>query len=157
MSGKKPDPFDHTVIIPGVPEMPAETTLTLQPAPIPSTESPSVAPAVPASKPRGKEKTFGLWAAVLLVLTGGMTWWFLRSEASGPPTATAAASLPPPLQSYLDAAKHGDPKAMRMLGASYTYGLGVRADRTEGAAWYRKAAEAGDRTAEAELRATSVR
>lgn len=151
MSKRKADPFDHTVIIPGVPEMPAEATrIVAAAAPAPQ--------AAPASRPRGKGLAITLWAAALLLLTGGMTWRFLGSEASTPRTVAASPeSVPPSLQGYLDAANQGDTKAMRMLGASYTYGLGVRADKSEGAAWYRKAADAGDPAAVLELKATGDR
>jgi TPR repeat protein len=43
---------------------------------------------------------------------------------------------------------------MRMLGACYTYGLGVRPDPARGRAWYQKAAESGDQMATLELYAT---
>lgn len=152
MSAKRADPFDHTVIMPGVPEMPAEATLAIAPAPPAGTPH-------PAPRPRQKKwMALSLWAVALLLLTGGMTWWLLGQGNATPRMAKAPAeSLPAALQGYLDAAEHGDPKAMRMLGASYTYGLGVRPDKAEGAAWYRKAAEAGDRTAEAELKAAGAR
>lgn len=150
MSGAKPDPFDRTVIMPGVPEMPAEAAVITAPEP-----APAAAPH-PPRKRSGKGLAIGLWAAALLLLTGGMAWWLLKPETSAPRTAAAPGSVPSSLQGYLAAARQGDPKAMRMLGASYTYGLGVRADRTEGAAWYRKAAEAGDKMAEAELKAASA-
>ncbi|HZU52431.1 MAG TPA: hypothetical protein VFF77_00925 [Holophagaceae bacterium] len=152
MSEKRADPFDHTVIMPGVPEMPAEATLAIASAPPAGTPH-------PAPRPRQKKwVALSLWAVVLLLLTGGMTWWLLGQGDATPRMAKAPAeSLPAALQGYLDAAEHGDPKAMRMLGASYTYGLGVRPDKAEGAAWYRKAAEAGDRTAEAELKAAGAR
>lgn len=155
MSGAKPDPFDHTVIMSGVPEMPAEATLTVVVEPAPAA---TIAAPCPAAKRSGKGLAIGLWAAALVLLTGGMTWWLLGPKTSNA-RATAAASegVPASLQGYLEAAKQGDPKAMRMLGASYTYGLGVRADKAEGAAWYRKAAEAGDRTADAELKAAGGR
>jgi TPR repeat protein len=152
MSPESVDPYDKTKIIAGVPEMPVEATLT---APL---DQPGPAAARPAPKPRKKRLAIALWAAALLSLTGGMTWWFLGQEASTPRTVAASTeSIPLSLQGYMDAAHRGDPKAMRMLGASYTYGLGVRADRTEGAVWYRKAAEAGDKMAAQELVAVSGR
>jgi hypothetical protein len=153
------DPFDKTKIMEGVPEMPAEATLITAPA----APAPKAAP-TPAPKRRGKGGrrrkglAIALWAAALVLLTGGMTWWFLGAEASAPEVAAGSAeAVPPSLQGYLEAANHGDAKAMRMLGASYTYGLGVRADKAEGAAWYRKAADAGDPAAVLELKATGDR
>ena len=153
MSEINPDPFDRTVIIPGVPELPAESTLIL-PGHQTIPAIPGIEPRPPAPKPR-RGMAFALWAAAVLLLTGGLTWWFLGSGVPKTPTATEAVvdTVPPSLQRYLDAAKNGDPKAMRMLGASYTYGLGVRINKTEGATWYRKAAEAGDTTAAQELKA----
>jgi TPR repeat protein len=149
VSPESVDPYDKTKIMDGVPEMPAEATLIVAPA----------APAPkPAPKARRKALAITLWAAALLLLAGGMTWWFLGVAASAPETAAASTeSVPPSLRSYLDAANQGDAKAMRMLGASYTYGLGVRANKFEGAAWYRKAAEAGDKMAAQELVAVSDR
>ncbi|HET6329674.1 MAG TPA: hypothetical protein VFF76_02710 [Holophagaceae bacterium] len=153
MSPEPADPYDKTKIIAGVPEMPVEATVV-----VPTDHGSEAVVARPAPKPRRKGLAITLWAAALLLLTGGMTWWFLGPEAPAPKTAMASAeSIPPSLQGYLDAAKHGDPRAMRMLGASYTYGLGVRADKSEGAAWYRKAAEAGDKMAAQELVAVSDR
>ncbi len=163
MSRKKPDPFDHTVIIPGVPELPMEATQIL---PInqfrPELE-------LPRPEPRPfKIMRPARWALGAMVFAVGLTWWFLASsgsvaeptmasfprEASASTRREASTSTPPaPLQGYLDAAKQGDPKAMRMLGASYTYGLGVRINKAEGIAWYRKAADAGDKTAAQELKA----
>ena len=151
MSKRKADPFDHTVIIPGVPEMPAEATrIVAAAAPAPQ--------AAPSPKTRQKGLAITLWAAALLLLTGGMAWWLLSGEVSAPKVVAAPPeSVPPSLQVYLDAANQGDAKAMRMLGASYTYGLGVRADKSEGAAWYRKAVDAGDPAAVLELKALEGR
>ena len=152
MKQEKPDPFDKTLIIPGVPELPEESTLILAIAP------PAEASKTPSPLPRPEpHRGSGIvaWVASVVLLTGGLTWWFLRSGSSTTKSVQVpepvADSVPPSLQPYLDAAKNGDPKAMRMLGASYTYGLGVRINKTEGAAWYRKAAEAGDATAAQEL------
>lgn len=148
------DPFDHTVIMPDVPELPAESTLVLpinQPRP---EEVKAQAPKPTRPKKRGL--LIGM-AATALLIAAGATWWMMRP--AGPSRAAEALSnpVPPSLQGYLEAANHGDAKAMRMLGASYTYGLGVRVNRTEGAAWYRKAAEAGDKAAAQELQAISPR
>ena len=149
MSPESVDPYDKTKIMDGVPEMPAEATLITAPA------APKTAP---PPKRRGKGLAIAAWATGLVLLTGGLTWWFLGGEASVPKATTASAeSVPPSLKGYLDAANQGDAKAMRMLGASYTYGLGVRADKAEGTAWYRKAADAGDPAAVLELKATGDR
>lgn len=148
-------PYEETRILPGVPPMPEGETLILPgaaPASLPeATENRSVR--------AGRRRWPAIAAAVVLIL-GGLAWWFARSApAPGARLASAprASALPPYLQTCRQAAEHGDAKAMRMLGASYTYGLGVRADQAEGAAWYRKAAEAGDRTAQQELRAVAAR
>lgn len=69
----------------------------------------------------------------------------------GSATPQGAPEAPQELKPYLDKAAGGDTKAMRMLGAFYTYGLNVPANREEGLRWYRKAAEAGDATARQEL------
>lgn len=140
------DPFDKTKIILGVPELPAESTLVL-PINQPRPESPT-----PAPVKRPWKAIAGIAAAVIL-LTGGMTWMFLRSDVPSAPPEPIADRVPLPLQGYVDAAKLGDAKAMRMLGASYTYGLGVRVNKAEGQAWYRKAADAGDKMAAQELAA----
>lgn len=144
------DPFDHTKIIPGVPELPAEATLVL---PINQPRPERSAPA-PAARPW---KTILGVAAAVILLTAGMSWWFLRSPTPSTPPEPIADSVPLPLQGYVDAAKLGDAKAMRMLGASYTYGLGVRVNKTQGLAWYRKAAEAGDPAAISELKSLEGR
>ncbi len=146
MSEPQVDPFDHTKIIPGVPELPAESTLIL-PINQPRPEIPA-----PVRSHRPWKMIAGVAAAVVL-LTAGMSWWLLRSHVSPAPPEPIADSVPIPLQGYVDAAKLGDAKAMRMLGASYTYGLGVRVNKAQGLAWYRKAAEAGDPAAVAEVKA----
>ncbi|HXC15980.1 MAG TPA: hypothetical protein VNV60_00920 [Holophagaceae bacterium] len=147
MSPESADPYDKTKIMDDLPEMPSDTARIVAPG------APAPEPA-PAPKPRGNGLAIALWVTAALLLTGGMTWWFLGGEASAPKAAEASTeSVPPSLQGYLDAANQGDAKAMRMLGASYTYGLGVRADKAEGAAWYRKAADAGDPAAVLELKA----
>lgn len=75
-----------------------------------------------------------------------------------PETAAPAAStpqvtdVPEPLRRHLEKAKAGDTHAMRFLGVCYLYGLDVPQNRAEGLKWYRRAAEAGDTTAQRELR-----
>ena len=154
------DPFDHTVIMPGVPELPQEATQILPiNQPRPEFEAAKPAPSTPApmietpARPR-RGALIAAWVGAVVLLTAGFSWWLLGSgsPSSGAKVSTAAAdALPPALQSYLDAAQHGDAKAMHYLGACYTYGLGVRVNKAEGAAWYRKAAEAGDKAAEEDL------
>ncbi|HTL98084.1 MAG TPA: hypothetical protein VL181_04700 [Holophagaceae bacterium] len=154
------DPFDHTVIIPGVPELPQEATLVL-PVDPPRQESEAPRPETPAPTRPGRVTFIALWIGAVALLTGGFTWWLLGtgiSPASSRIKAQAApAGLPPSMRGYLDAAQKGDAKAMRMLGACYTYGLGVRPDPAQGAEWYKKAAEAGDKTAAQEWQAISAR
>ena len=162
------DPFDHTVIMPGVPELPQEATQILplnQPRPdfmaeaTPAPEKP-VPVLVPASAPaRPRRGVFiSLWIGAVALLTAGMCWWLLGTSAPAPgKREPVAAATPSSLQGYLDAAQKGDPKAMRMLGACYTYGLGVRPDPAQGRAWYQKAADAGDAAAAKELQASGSR
>ena len=148
-------PYEETKILSGVPPMPEGETLIL-PGAIPA----SPLEAAESRPMRAGRRRWPAIAAVAVLLVGGVAWWFAGSApAPGARLAAAprASALPPYLQTYRRAAEHGDAKAMRMLGASYTYGLGVRADQAEGAAWYRKAAEAGDRTAQQELRAVAAR
>ena len=161
------DPFDQTRVIPGVPELPQEATLVLpinQPRPEFGAPAGTVKPVAPEPPPTleaapPKPRRLALvaaWIGAAALLTAGFSWWLL---GSGPSTsgakvsASAADTLPPSMQGYLDAANHGDAKAMRMLGACYTYGLGVRVNKAAGLDWYRKAAEAGDKTAQQELQA----
>ncbi|MBS1783915.1 MAG: sel1 repeat family protein [Acidobacteria bacterium] len=148
MSEPRVDPFDQTKIIPGVPELPAEATLVLPP------DQPKPTQPVPVQAKRPWKAIAGSAAAVIL-LTAGMTWWFLRPPA--PIQEPLPDKVPLPLQGYVDAAKLGDAKAMRMLGASYTYGLGVPVNKAQGLAWYRKAADAGDPAAVAEVKALEGR
>lgn len=154
------DPFDQTKIIPGVPELPAESTLVLpinQPRPEEvKVQLQAKTKALPPKSSAPKMRGLMVAAAVLLFLAGGASWWAFRPRGGARAAETLANPVPPSLQGYLQAANRGDAKAMRMLGASYTYGLGVRINRAEGAAWYRKAAEAGDATAAQELKALGV-
>lgn len=68
-----------------------------------------------------------------------------------PPVEASPDEIPAVLVPYLERAKAGDTKAMRMLGTRYTYGLEVPANPRLGRSWYQKAADAGDATAKAEL------
>ena len=149
------DPFDQTKVIPGVPELPAESTLVLplnQPRP---EEVTAQAKAVPPKPSAPRKRVWMIAAAAVFVLAAGVAGWAFRPHGAPRAAEVLANPVPPSLQGYLQAANHGDAKAMRMLGASYTYGLGVRIDRAEGAAWYRRAAEAGDKMAQQELQALS--
>ena len=150
------EPFDRTEIMLDVPELPEEVTLIL-PSDQPKPKAGAAAEVLSLTKP-SRLKGLLLWSAAVVLLTAGLTWPFLgsgpfRSRSASP--ETMASNLPPSMQGYLEAAQNGDPKAMRMLGACYTYGLGVRPNPEQGAAWYRKAAAAGDQTAQKELKATS--
>ena len=156
------DPFDHTVVIPGVPELPQEATQILPiNQPRPDFTAPAAPPALEAEPARPRRLGFiAAWIGAVVLLTAGFSWWFLGA-GSAPQAAkvstAAAENLPPAMQGYLDAAQHGDAKAMRMLGACYTYGLGVRVNKATGLDWYRKAADAGDKTAQQELQAAGGR
>lgn len=162
MSGTGPvHPFDKTRILPGVPELPSETTRSLPldpPQPElgldPAAPEASTPPSQPGPAPRNPALLVS--AAAALVLAAGTAWWLLRGPRDlrrGPEIEPVAEALPPALERYREAAEQGDPKAMRMLGACYTYGLGVRVNPAEGASWYRRAAQAGDAVASQELRA----
>ncbi|WP_439815771.1 tetratricopeptide repeat protein [Zavarzinia sp. CC-PAN008] len=48
-------------------------------------------------------------------------------------------------------ARNGDASAQFDVGTMYDFGLGVAADRTEAARWYRRAADQGDATAQYNL------
>jgi hypothetical protein len=151
------DPFDQTKVIPGVPELPAESTLVLplnQPRPDAVEAKPTAMPPKPSTS---RKRGWAIVAAAVLVASAGAAWWAFRPQGAPRAAEAMASPVPPSLQGYLEAANHGDAKAMRMLGASYTYGLGVRINRAEGAAWYRRAADAGDRTAQQELQAIHAR
>jgi hypothetical protein len=113
----------------------------------------------------GPSKAFGwklpLALGALAVLGGAAYLWFGRARAPLPPPflveATAPESVPKPesvpreVQVYLDQAKAGDARAMRMLGAMYYNGLNVPRDREKGLSWYRMAAEKGSDAARKEL------
>ncbi|MBS1766492.1 MAG: sel1 repeat family protein [Acidobacteria bacterium] len=149
------DPFDQTKVMLGVPELPAESTLVL---PINQPRPEDVKAQVQsAAKPRSAKRGWMIAAAAAVIALACGGWWAFRSGVGPGGTEALANPVPPSLQGYLEAAHHGDAKAMRMLGASYTYGLGVRVNKSEGAAWYRKAAEAGDKTAAQELQAVNPR
>ena len=97
---------------------------------------------------------------ILLLVIGGIYFAFLKtpSKTNLPlvilPSQTGAPSLPVPadMQGTLAQAKAGDSKAMHMLGVSFYYGLNVPQNKAEGLRWMRKAAEAGNEKAKADLR-----
>lgn len=96
-------------------------------------------------------------AAVLLLIAGA--WWAFRAarpkpSASIPRAETAAAVvMSPDMKAYHDRAEAGDVNAMRLMGLSYGYGLGVPVDQAKGIAWLRRAAKAGNQVALEELKA----
>lgn len=146
--------------------MPIQAAEVVQEAPTPnpvSDESPVCAPPAYASglEPvhRGPAR---LWIAGGILVAGlaiGALLVFrpVRSSQPSAPSAQTAqavppAPVPPALQPYLDRALAGDPAAMHMLGVRYYNGLDVPQNRAEGLRWYRKAAAAGNRAAQEELR-----
>lgn len=163
MTGGPADPFDKTRILPGVPPLPAPVApeIPSASAPLaPPERNPPLAAPVPAPRAPGLgSRGIYLFLAATVVAAG--VSWALLGGRTGPRRALeaepVAESLPPSLRAYRAAADQGDPRAMRMLGACYTYGLGVRVNPMEGAAWYRRAAQAGDRVALQELDATGAR
>ena len=74
-----------------------------------------------------------------------------------PSQATKAEEVPATLRSYYERARAGDPSAMRMIGVMYYHGLDVPRNPEEGLKWYRKAAAAGSKTAEEELKSLEGR
>lgn len=111
------------------------------------------APAAPARR-SALPWILGGAAGLLCLAAAGMLW--LRPDWLGAPRATPpldppAEEVPVVLRPYLAQAQTGDTRAMRMLGARYTYGLDVPRDPLLGRRWYQKAADAGDATAKAEL------
>ena len=92
---------------------------------------------------------------VLVVLGAAAYLWFGRGAAPLPPPFLAEAvspeSVPKAARVYLEQAKAGDARAMRMLGAMYYNGLNVPKDRAKGIYWYRMAAEKGSDAARIEL------
>lgn len=171
MSGRSQEPeglqpFDRTRILPGVPPLPEVTEVTEVPAVpvVPVVPAAPTATPVPSSPaPRALALGTRGGASLFLAAAGvaALACWALLGSGTGPRRALeaepVAESLPPSLKAYREAAEQGDPRAMRMLGACYTYGLGVRVNPLEGAAWYRRAAKAGDKVALQELDASGAR
>jgi hypothetical protein len=91
----------------------------------------------------------------LVVLGAAAYLWFGKRPASLPPPfvvdAASPESVPEAARVYLEQAKAGDARAMRMLGAMYYNGLDVPKDRAKGIYWYRMAAEKGSDAARIEL------
>lgn len=112
-------------------------------------------PPVPAPvRSRALPWLLGGGAGLLCLAAAGMLWlrpdWFGSPRAT-PPLDPPTEEVPLVLRPYLAQAQTGDTRAMRMLGARYTYGLDVPRDPLLGRRWYQKAADAGDATAKAEL------
>jgi Sel1 repeat len=94
-----------------------------------------------------------------LLAIAGVGYWFLRPESVQVPTTEATPSpqspsevVAPELRAYMDQAKGGDAKAMHLIALMYWNGLNVRQDRVKGLDWYQKAATAGDKAAQKELK-----
>ena len=62
-------------------------------------------------------------------------------------TTAAIAQAPRPIAELQANAKRGDPEAMFQLGEAYRTGTGVTADRDQALAWFKRAADQGDRPA----------
>jgi len=123
------------------------------------------------SAPRRGMPLWG-WAGITAVLLGlaGGGLYFLRPDLLGlgnsesnqqdapseamatQPREEAAPDPPPALRPYFEKAEKGDASAMRMLGVMYFNGLNVPRDEKEGMKWYRKAADAGSKAAQKELK-----
>jgi len=168
-----PEPGSTLVLATGLPATPADLpevrTVEIPPDQLPSTPQ--------------KKRSLWPWAA-LAGLTLGLVaagLYFLRPEllgfapshageaeaAESRPAApepqaipqspeSPAPEIPPALRSYLDKAEKGDPAAMRMLGVMYYNGLNVPRNEREGLKWYRKAADAGSKAAQKELKQMGV-
>lgn len=100
---------------------------------------------------------YAVGAAILLLIAGA--WWAFRAAKPRPTTSTrhaqttTALAISPGMQAYHDRAEAGDVNAMRLLGLSYGYGLGVPVDQAKGIVWLRRAAKAGNHVALEELKA----
>jgi hypothetical protein len=164
-----PEPGSTLVLPAGQPTAPADLpeirTVELAPDQLPTTPS--------------KKRSLWPWVALtglaLGLVAAGL--FFLRpellglapshageTEATEAPTSQAlpqsleppAPEIPPALRSYLDKAEKGDPAAMRMLGVMYYNGLNVPRNEREGLKWYRRAADAGSKAAQKELKQMGV-
>ena len=113
----------------------------------------------------------GVIGLVVLGFTGLFVWqmgWF-RAASKGaakggdpgpglvpkahPSTSDDASKVPEPMRPAYEKALAGDPNAMLFIATCYTQGLYVGRDPQEGLKWYRRAAAAGNATAQRDLRA----
>jgi hypothetical protein len=106
-------------------------------------------------KPWGWKLPLALALGALLV-AGAAAYQFLgKAPVPLPPPfltePNPSESVPQAAKVYLEQAKAGDARAMRMLGAMYYNGLDVPRDREKGIYWYRLAAEKGSDAARKEL------
>lgn len=111
----------------------------------------------PAPSSRMEWWPYVVGGAVLLLAVGA--WWTFRAARPQPPKVLAdklpatPVDISPTMKAYHDRAEAGDVNAMRLLGLSYGYGLGVPADQAKGILWLRRAAKAGNHVAMEELHA----
>jgi TPR repeat protein len=177
-----PPPAEPTVALTAhQPLFPLPEPAALSPEPVAAPASSRTAPAVPKSAPAPADpdsrpgRSFALvWGAVigfvLLGFAGLFAWqmgWFRASSkgaAQGgdpgpgpipktPPTVSDDASkVPEPMRPAYEKALAGDPNAMLFIATCYTQGLYVSRDPQEGLKWYRRAAAAGNATAQRDLR-----
>lgn len=153
--GEAPLPVasDATLQLPvgGSAEAEATTRLVVPPVVVP----PGLPMAPPLSLGGERIRSRMGWAlgAAMLLLAAVAVIFYLRSQPAPARSTPIAAQepVPPGVQVYVDRANAGDPRAMRMLGVMYYYGLNVRQDRAKGLAWYRRAAEQGDPAAREDL------
>ncbi|HEU4952077.1 MAG TPA: tetratricopeptide repeat protein [Holophagaceae bacterium] len=161
--GSEPEalhPFDRTRILPGVPPLPEVTEVPAAPV-VAAAPTATLVPSSSTPRALGLGTRGGTSLFLAAAGVAALACWAFLGSGTGPRRALeaepVAESLPPSLKAYREAAEQGDPRAMRMLGACYTYGLGVRVNPLEGAAWYRRAAKAGDKVALQELDAAGAR
>ncbi len=134
---------------------------------------PAVAETDPGSRP-GRSFALvwgGVIGLVILGFAGLFAWqmgWFRPASKgaaqggdNGPgqvPKAKISATddaskVPEPMRPAYEKALAGDPNAMLFIATCYTQGLYVSRDPQEGLKWYRRAAAAGNATAQRDLRA----
>ena len=153
--GEAPLPVasDATMQLPvGIPGE-TEATTRLAVPPVVAPPSLQVAPPLSLEGDRARSRMGWILGAAVLLLGAVAVVFYLRSQPAPERSAPIAAEepVPPGVQVYVDRAQAGDPRAMRMLGVMYYYGLNVRQDRAKGLAWYRRAAEQGDPAAREDL------
>lgn len=126
-----------------------------QPVPESAGETQKQAQRPELQKPMAWKLPVALTLGALVVLGVTAFLWFGRGPAPLPPSFLAAAapaeSVPQAARVYLEQAKAGDARAMRMLGVMYYNGLDVPRDREKGIHWYRMAAKKGSDAARKEL------